>query len=480
MKRLRWYDYITINIFWLGLNIRNTALGSIFMPYLVGLFAPEAIKNTALGAMRSAGLVIAMLVQPAAGLMSDRSTSRFGRRRPYILIGALFDCLFLAAIALSWNYWALLISVLLIQFSSNISHGPLQGLIPDLVPENQRGRASAIKSVMELLPIILVGLTIAKLVGAGHLDWAIFATGISLLLVTLVTLIFVKEEPLLEKPTTPFWPPMLRVLGMLTGILVGGLAGLLGGGLVGGLAGLVTLPFADKTTALAVAVGVGGGMAMIVAVVVGVWSGAYATLGQDARRRSSFTWWIVNRLMFLAAATSLQGSIFYFVMYAFKLTNESASSLTGTLTSVIGVFILISALASGWVSDRVGRKRLVLISGIVAAVGNGLLLATIWLPNLMVVYVAGTIIGVATGLFMTANWALGTDLVPDAEAGRYLGISNLAGAGAGIVGAGIGGLVADYINHLYMGLGYFAIFAAYAVLFALSSITLLGVRQVEK
>jgi len=78
MKRLRWYDYVTINLFWLGLNIRNTALTSIFMPYLVTLFAPDAIKNTALGAMRSAGLVIAMLVQPAAGILSDRSTSRLG------------------------------------------------------------------------------------------------------------------------------------------------------------------------------------------------------------------------------------------------------------------------------------------------------------------------------------------------------------------------------------------------------------------
>ncbi len=126
MKKLRWYDYITLNLFWFGLNIRNTALGSIFMPYLVGLFAPEAIKNSALGGMRAAGLVIAMLVQPAAGLLSDRSTSRFGRRRPYILIGALFDLLFLAAIALSWDYWSLLVAVLLIQFSSNISHGPLQ------------------------------------------------------------------------------------------------------------------------------------------------------------------------------------------------------------------------------------------------------------------------------------------------------------------------------------------------------------------
>jgi len=480
MKRLRWVDYITINLFWLGLNTRNVALGSIFMPYLVAIYVPEAIKNTALGAMRSAGLVIAMLVQPAAGLLSDRSTSRFGRRRPYILIGAVFDCLFLAAIALSWNYWALLIGVLLIQFSSNISHGPLQGLIPDLVPPDQRGRASAVKAIMELLPVILVGLTIARMVGAGHLDAAIFVTGASLLVVTLITMIYVKETPFLEKPTAPFWPAMVRVLGMLGGIVIGALAGLVGGGLVGGLAGLITVIFAEKVTALSVGVGVGGAVGMAVAVVTGVWAGCLGTLGKEARQQSAFVWWIVNRLMFLAAVTSIQGSIYYFVMYAFKLKNEAASSMTGSLTSIIGIFIVLTALASGWVSDRIGRTRLVATSGIVAAAGNVLLLITIWVPNLMIVYFAGTIIGVATGLFMTANWALGTDLVPEGEAGRYLGISNLAGAGAGIIGAGIGGLVADYINHFYMGLGYFAVFAAYAVLFALSAVSLLGMRERRK
>jgi MFS family permease len=479
MKRLRWYDYLTINIFWLGLNIRNTALGSIFMPYLVGFFVPEEIKNTALGAMRSAGLVIAMLVQPAAGLLSDRSTSRFGRRRPYILVGALFDCLFLVAIAISWNYWALLIAVLLIQFSSNVSHGPLQGLIPDLVPSDQRGRASAIKAIMELLPLILVGLTIARIVGAGNLDLAIFVTGASLLVVTLITVIFVKETPLREKPTAPFWPPMVRVLGMLGGIVVGALAGFLGGGVAGGLSGLVTLAFANQATALSVGVGVGGAVAMAVAVVTGVWAGALGSLGKEARQNSQFVWWIVNRLMFLAAATSIQGSIFYFVMYAFKLNSEGASNMTGSLTSIIGIFIIVTALASGWISDRIGRKRLVALSGILAAGGNVLLLITIWIPNLSIVYVSGTIIGLATGLFMTANWALGTDLVPDEEAGRYLGVSNLAGAGAGIIGAGIGGLVADYINHFYMGLGYFAIFAAYALLFALSAVALLWLRHID-
>jgi hypothetical protein len=339
---------------------------------------------------------------------------------------------------------------------------------------------------MELLPIILVGLTIAKLVGAGHLDWAIFATGASLLVVTFITVRFVKETPLQEKPDTPFWPPMLRVLGMLAGIAIGAVSGLVGGGLIGGLAGLVTIlltgaPFAwavagKLTTAAVVTIGVGGGVSMIVAVVVGVWAGALATLGQDARRQASFTWWIVNRLMFLAAATSIQGSVFYFVMYAFKISDKAASDLTGSLTAIIGIFILVTALASGWLADRIGRKRLVGISGLVAALGGFLLLSTIWVPNLVMIYIAGTIIGLGTGLFMTANWALGTDLVPAEESGRYLGISNLAGAGAGIVGAGIGGLIADQLNLFRPGLGYFAIFASYAVLFALSAVTLLGVR----
>ena len=310
------------------------------------------------------------------------------------------------------------------------------------------------------------------------------------MVVLLVTVLFVKEEPLKEKPDTPFWPPMVRVLGMLAGIAVGALAGLVGGLLLGGLVGLTTLPFTHQALAwtvdgrlgtfAAVTVGVGGGVAMIVAVITGVWAGTLVTLGQDARRNAPFTWWVVNRLMFLAAVTSIQGSMIYFVMYAFNLTASGATSLTGTLNTVIGIFIVVTALGSGWIADRIGRRLLVILSGIAAAVGGFLLLSTIWLPNLTMMYVAGIIIGLGTGLFMTANWALGTDLVPPGEAGRYLGVSNLAGAGAGIVGAGIGGIVADQLNLVRPGLGYFAIFASYAVLFALSSVSLLGVREVRK
>jgi Na+/melibiose symporter-like transporter len=176
-KKMHWYDFISINLFWLGLNIRNNAFGNVFMPYLVALFVGKDILNTALGEMRTAGLVIAMLVQPAMGLLSDRSTSRFGRRRPFIFVGVILDFIFFVFVALAQNYWALLVAIMLLQFSSNISHGALQALIPDQVSESQRGVASGVKAIFELLPLIILPFTIVRLVRNNQFDLSVLVTG---------------------------------------------------------------------------------------------------------------------------------------------------------------------------------------------------------------------------------------------------------------------------------------------------------------
>jgi MFS family permease len=476
-KPWRWYDHISINLFWLGLNIRNTAVGSVFLPYLVDMFVSGEVKNTALGAMRTAGLIIAMLAQPAMGLLSDRNTSRFGRRRPFIFIGVLLDLIFLAAVGLAGSYWALLAAILLLQFSSNISHGALQGFIPDLAPEDQRGRASGVKAIMELLPLILVGFTVGQLVGAGQLGWAVVATCAGLFVTMVLTMILVRETPLADRPTTPLGPPLLRVLGMLAGIGMGAAAGLIAGGLLGGLTGLIVWPLAGAGPARAWGVGVGGLVAMAAAVVVGVWAGALATLGPAARRQSSFTWWVVNRLLFLAAVTSIQGSAPYFLMHAFSLTREAAVATASLMTAAAGVFTIVTALPAGWLADRFGHRMLVGVSGVIASLGTFIMVSTMWFPNQALVYLAGGVIGLASGLFMTINWALGAELAPAAEAGRYLGVSNLAGAGAGMVGAGIGGVLADYLNAYQPGLGYFAIFSCYGILLLLSVVSLAGVKR---
>jgi Na+/melibiose symporter-like transporter len=100
--------------------------------------------------MTFVGLILAMIVQPLSGALSDRTRARWGRRRPWIAAGTLVDLLCLAIMALAGGYWALLVGYLLLQTSSNTAHGPAQGLIPDLVPAERRGLASGLKNLFDM------------------------------------------------------------------------------------------------------------------------------------------------------------------------------------------------------------------------------------------------------------------------------------------------------------------------------------------
>jgi MFS family permease len=175
----------------------------------------------------------------------------------------------------------------------------------------------------------------------------------------------------------------------------------------------------------------------------------------------------VNRLLFLAAIGSVQGFAQYFL--ADVLHVPEPAKTTTYLMMVVAIFLILFAMLGGWLADKMGRIRLVGLSGIIAALGTFLLVYSNSIP---MVIISGCIIGTGTGLFFATNWALGTDLVPPEKAGKFLGISNLAGAGAGIVGAGIGGPIADFFNGFQSGLGYMVIFALYGALFLLSVVVL--------
>jgi len=275
----------------------------------------------------------------------------------------------------------------------------------------------------------------------------------------------VREEPLREKVAAPLGPPLLRIV-LLTLIFTVVTT------VFGGLVAFIGRLLAGRGTMQLVAVAVAGLIAMAGAIIVGVWWSTRVGIGEGARKYPSFTWWVINRLLFLAAVGSIQAFAQYFLADVLHLPN--AATMTTLLLAVVALFLLPSALYGGYLADRIGRKRLVAYSGLVAAAGTLLLLFS---TNVPMVLISGCIIGLATGTFYATNWALGTDLVPKEEAGRYLGISNLAGAGAGIVGAGIGGPMADFFNALRPGLGYLVIFAIYGALFLLSVVTLTRVRE---
>ena len=80
------------------------------------------------------GLVIAMVVQPLSGTLSDGWVSRFGRRRPLIVLGTLFDFAFLAFIGWAGGLIWLFIGYVGLQFSSNVAHGPALDALNNAYP----------------------------------------------------------------------------------------------------------------------------------------------------------------------------------------------------------------------------------------------------------------------------------------------------------------------------------------------------------
>ena len=475
-KKLRWFDYITINIYWLGLSTLSQTITPLVFPLLVQQFVGEEGKGTFFGTLRLWTLMVALLAQALMGMLSDRSTLRWGRRRPFIFLGTLVDLVFIAAIGFSASlegmtgYWFLFAMAILLQVSSNAAHGAVQGLIPDLTPEDQRGRFSGVKAVFEIpIPVILAALAIGPLIAAGNMWGGILVAAGILTLAMLVTML-VREEPLKESPPLD-WMPFLRLL-LMTGLFTAIILGM--GGVVKGVGRL--MEGVSSTTALVIIMGAVGLVAMAITVALGVWASVRISIGEAARSNPSFTWWVVNRLAFFVGTTNLSGFAVYFLQGRLGYAEEQAAGPASQLMMVVGLFILVSALPSGWLADRFGSKRLVAVSGILAALGTLILLLS---PSLPPIYIGGCLVGVAAGLFFTANWALGTDLVPKDEAGRYLGISNLAGAGAGAVGSYIGGPIADYFTvHVpsQPGLGYVILFAIYGVLFLLSVVALRQVR----
>ena len=77
-RSVRWYDYITINIFYLGQTTLAQATGLI-TPLLVQDFVGEELKGTLFGNLRLWSLMVAVLVQAGFGLISDRNNSHSGR-----------------------------------------------------------------------------------------------------------------------------------------------------------------------------------------------------------------------------------------------------------------------------------------------------------------------------------------------------------------------------------------------------------------
>src|SRR6266542_3239865 len=105
----RW-QLFELSLYWLGINVLMGGLELILQPRTEALVGTEH-TGAAIAVRTIIGTIVAIIVQPTVGAISDHTISRWGRRKPYILIGAALDVVFLLGIALSDSYVSLVMFV---------------------------------------------------------------------------------------------------------------------------------------------------------------------------------------------------------------------------------------------------------------------------------------------------------------------------------------------------------------------------------
>jgi MFS family permease len=118
---------------------------------------------------------------------------------------------------------------------------------------------------------------------------------------------------------------------------------------------------------------------------------------------------------------------------------ERAAWEVATLALAVAATAL-ATIPAGRLSDRIGRKRVIYLACLIGAIG----MTVVAIAPVPAVAVPGAVIvGVGSGAFLAVDWALMTDIIPKAESGRYMGLSNVATATNGVVVLLLGGLIID-------------------------------------
>ncbi len=387
----------------LGIMVAFFAPLQNLLPRMSEQIAGSGGKETALAIVTGVGVVGSVIGNPLAGALSDRTTSRFGRRRPWMLGGSLLGFVGLVLLPNMSTIWALTLAWLAVQFAVNAAYAGLTATIPDQVPVRQRGVASGLVGLAQALgPVVGVGLVtfvVVSLVGGSYLTAVLFV-------LCMVPFMFIlKDPPLAEEDKPPFH------LGSFV-----------------------------------------------------------RSFWVSPKLHPDFGWaWLARFLVSLSIAMATLYLLFFLTDHL-GFDDEAAGQRQTVLLALYAGGTMITAVIGGWISDRVGKRKIfVIISTIVIAVAGGILA---FVPEGQsgwgITMVAALILGIGYGWYLAVDQALITQVLPTAEdRAKDLGVINIANSMpqvlAPVLAAPLVTVLGGYTS-LYLAVGIITLLGAVAIL----------------
>lgn len=190
----RWSFLTQLSFNYLGWAFCWTIVSSYMVPNTLLGLVDDSVKNARLGLMTGSGNLMIIILIPLIGALSDRTRSRFGRRRPFYLPAA-FAMLALAILIVGCNQYLFLLTIVVLGHAALALWFPNRALIRDVVPLERRGRISGLSNITNTVGIMCGHLVAPKFIAAGRMMALALIAGAVTVLANVWVAFRIKESP---------------------------------------------------------------------------------------------------------------------------------------------------------------------------------------------------------------------------------------------------------------------------------------------
>src|SRR5512142_102459 len=428
--RLSHFRQAMLSLYWFAMSVQWTAILITTLPNQAYTIGGDAVKGQTLGTILLIGAFVSMLVAPMFGALSDRVITRFGRRKPWIVIGTVMNNLGLLGLAYlprandMSSLPLFILAFIWVEFWNNVATAPYSALIPDIVPVDQRGSASGWYGLMNMLGSFVGGVAGLLFTTNGVTDVVAiyYMIGLVNFIALAGTIGFVKELPARIILPPMKWQVFLRSLF-------------------------------------------------------------------DPLRDHDFRWVFMTRFLMIMGTFTVQEFLQYFMRDVVKDFSLFGSRVAENAESAVSFFVItlligavISSLAAGILSDKFGRKKMVYAASILQAFVP---FVFIFFNSFLLAVGLGVVFGLGYGAYASVDWAMASDVLPsEADHAKDMGVWHVADTLPQVIATPIAGLLLDRFQQVGQSinqptLGYTVIFSLAVVYFVLGTVLVRKIRKVR-